>query len=186
MRPTNIIGALAGALLLLTASPATAKPLIHEHVQEAVVEPIPDLCGVAATYTNELTVHEKISLRHGVTYFAANIHGTESYTNDATGKSLTHVFQTNIHDHVITDNGDGTFTILVHDAGNFQVFGPDGTRLFQNTGSFTFEILVAHGGTPADPSDDEFLEFVRVVKDRTGLDDTGDRDFCEDFLFFTS
>jgi hypothetical protein len=31
------------------------------------------------------------------------------------------------------------------------------------------------GGTPTDPSDDEFLEFLGVVKESTGRSD----DFCE-------
>ncbi len=34
--------------------------------------------------------------------------------------------------------------------------------------------LVDNGGTPSDPSDDEFLKFLGVVKESTGRTD----DFC--------
>ena len=41
-----------------------------------------------------------------------------------------------------------------------------------------FKILIDHGGTPTDPSDDEFLEFLGVVKESTGRSD----DFCAAIL----
>jgi hypothetical protein len=55
--------------------------------------------------------------------------------------------------------------------------------LFLVAGMFRFEFLVDHGGTPTDPSDDEELEFVGVVKE-AGRADTANRDFCEDIHEF--
>jgi hypothetical protein len=57
--------------------------------------------------------------------------------------------------------------------------GPDGF-LFLDSGHFRFEILIDLGGTPTDPSDDEFLECLGVVKGPTGRNDTEGRDFCDD------
>jgi hypothetical protein len=44
----------------------------------------------------------------------------------------------------------------------------------RNPGQVRFEILVDHGGTPTDPSDDVELDF-RLVRESTGRSD----DFCE-------
>jgi hypothetical protein len=50
-------------------------------------------------------------------------------------------------------------TLLVLATGSLKVFGPDGEFLFNDPGQIRFELLIDHGGTPTDPSDDEFLEF---------------------------
>ena len=75
----------------------------------------------------------------------------------------------------VTDNGDGTLTILILATGNTVHYGEDGKAIAWNPGQQRIEILVDHGGTPTDPSDDEFLEFLGVVKESTGRSD----DFCE-------
>jgi hypothetical protein len=74
----------------------------------------------------------------------------------------------------ITDNGDGTITILVLATGNAVLYGEDGKALARNPGQIRFEILIDTAGTPSDPSDDEFLAFLGVVKGSTGRSD----DFC--------
>ena len=55
------------------------------------------------------------------------------------------------------------------------LYGEDGKAIARDPGQTRVEILVDHGGTPTDPSDDEFLEFLGVVKESTGRSD----DFCE-------
>jgi hypothetical protein len=74
----------------------------------------------------------------------------------------------------VTDNGDGTLTILALATGNDVFYGPDGKAIGRNPGQIRFEILVDHGGTPTDPSDDVELDF-RLVRESTGRSD----DFCE-------
>jgi hypothetical protein len=64
--------------------------------------------------------------------------------------------------------GDGTLTILVMATGNETVYTPDGKALYRNPGQIRFEILIDHGRTPTNPSDDEFLEFLGLVKGSTG------------------
>jgi hypothetical protein len=74
----------------------------------------------------------------------------------------------------VTDKGDGTLTILALATGNDVFYGPDGKAIGRNPGQVRFEILVDHGGTPTDPSDDVELDF-RLVRESTGRSD----DFCE-------
>ena len=64
------------------------------------------------------------------------------------------------------------------------MYGPDGEFRFSDPGQTRFEVLIDHGGTPTDPSDDEFLEFPGVVKGSTGRNDLEGHDFCADIHEF--
>jgi hypothetical protein len=102
--------------------------------------------------------------RDGLVYFGGNFNVTTVVTNLANDNSLTS-FAT----------GDGTLTILILTTGNEVLYGEDGKVIARNPGQVRVEILIDHGGTPTDPTDDEFLEFLGVVKDSTGRND----DFCK-------
>ncbi|MGH9252657.1 MAG: hypothetical protein ACRD0W_24545, partial [Acidimicrobiales bacterium] len=107
-------------------------------------------------------------------YFQTNLRATNVYTNLDNGNTVTEVVNGVDKDLRVTDNDDGTLTILVLSTGNAAVYGPDGKALARNPGQVRFELLVDHGGTPTDPSDDEELEFLGLVKGSTGRTD----DFC--------
>jgi hypothetical protein len=100
---------------------------------------------------------------------------TVVYTNRANGKTVTLTVVRVTKDLRVTDNGDGTLTILVLATGNDVYYGPDGKAIGRNPGQIRFEILIDHAGTPTDPSDDEFLADLGLVKGSTGRND----DFCE-------
>jgi hypothetical protein len=104
-------------------------------------------------------------------YGHVNVRFTNVYTNVDNGNTVTEVGNVVDKDLRVTDNGDGTLTILVVVTGNETLFGPDGKALARNPGQTRFEILIDHGGTPTDPSDDEFLEDLGVVKGSTGRTD---------------
>jgi hypothetical protein len=87
---------------------------------------------------------------------------------------VTSVENSTFNDVNVTDNGDGTLTILVLGAGNFVTYDQTGKAIARNPGRVFFEVVVDHAGTPQDPTDDEFLE-DRLVRESTGLND----DFCE-------
>ena len=55
------------------------------------------------------------------------------------------------------------------------LYGENSKAIARNLGQIRFEILIDHGGTPNDPSDDEFLADLGVAKGSTGRSD----DFCE-------
>ncbi len=117
---------------------------------------------------------------HGLAYAKETVHGKQVFTNLSNGMSLTHVFNNVTKDLKVVSNGDGTLTILVLATGSNKWYGPDGKLLFNDPGQTRFEVLIDHGGTPNDPTDDEFLEFLGVVKGSTGRNDPQGRDFCAD------
>ena len=181
---SSVVTALVGASAALSA---TAAPLEREQFHETSSEVVED-CGLTIRIDEEvrgtflLNTRGKDKLPYGM----ETVRGSASFTNLATGKSYSTDFNVLFKDHKITDNGDGTFTILVLATGNEKWYGPDGKVLFRNPGQVRFEILIDHGGTPGDPSDDEFLEFLGIVKGSTGRNDLEGRDFCDDLVEFTS
>ena len=181
-----------GATLLLsvlTVGTVAAKPVDRGSFHNVESQVIEDFCG-------DLTVREDVDVRgtflvnprgrDGILYFHENAHGSISWTNLATGKSLTSVFNAVTKDHKITANGDGTYTILVLATGGGKTLGPDGKLLFSDAGQVRFAFVVDFAGTPTDPSDDVFIEDLGLVKGSTGTNDTEGRDFCEDMHDFTS
>jgi len=174
------------AFMSSLAVPAQAKPLERERIHEFGSEVIEDFCGL--TVLEQFDRHINITFNQrgekGIAYFTGNIHGWTSWTNVANGKTLTVVDNFVDKDQKITVNDDGTLTILVLAAGSTKVYGPDGRLLFNDPGQVRFEVLIDHNGTPTDPSDDEFLEFLGVVKGSTGRNDLDGRDFCEDIQTF--
>jgi hypothetical protein len=103
-------------------------------------------------------------------------HTTETgvTTNVANGIAITGTEMTVRRVLQTTDNGDGTLTVLVLLTGNRATYGPDGKAIARDPGQSRSEFLVDHNGTPTDPSDDEVLAFLGVVKESTGRTD----DFC--------
>jgi hypothetical protein len=182
-------GAATLLLSVLTVGAAAAKPLERGSFHDVSSQVIEEFCG-------DLTVREDVDVsgtflfnprgRDGIVYFMDHAHGFVSWTNLATGKSLTSVFNTVSKDQKITDNGDGTFTILVLATGGGKIIGPDGKLLFSDAGQVRFAFVVDFAGTPTDPSDDVFIEDLGLVKGSTGTNDTEGRDFCEDMHEFTS
>lgn len=118
----------------------------------------------------------------GLAYFGFRIRGWDSFTNLANGKTYRGEWVVNDKDLRITDNGDGTLTILVLATGSSKWYDADGKLLFADPGQVRYEVLVDHGGTPADPRDDTWLADLGVVKGSTGRNDLQDNDFCEDLL----
>ena len=73
----------------------------------------------------------------------------------------------------VTDNGDGTLTVIQLSTGNATVYNSSGKAIGRNPGQVRFEFVVDHNGTP-DPTDDILLSET-LVKGSTGRSD----DFCE-------
>jgi hypothetical protein len=115
-------GAVAAMALLLAAlsAPAWAKPYEHEHFQESTSEIIADFCGLTVRIDEQVSGHFLLNAqgKHKLAYAVENIRGTWSVTNLATNKTYTQVFTVNVRDLKVTDNGDGTLTILVLATGN--------------------------------------------------------------------
>jgi hypothetical protein len=171
--------ALGAAAAVMLAAAASAGQIFREtfHEEETFVfNNFCDVPGLAVELeiVRDGSVHAVPHGPDGLAHFGSHVKQTEVYTNLANHKSVTAVLIGNDKDLRVTDNGDGTLTVLVVATGNAVVYREDGKAIARNPGQTRFEILVDHGGTPTDPSDDEFLAFLGVVKESTGRTD----DFC--------
>jgi hypothetical protein len=189
---TRVARALAATCLTafvmgMAAVPTAAVPIDKGKFHDVFSE-VREECDLNILYEEDVQGRFLVNSRgrDGLVYFSSTVRGTQSWTNLATDKSYSTVFNGVDKDQRVTDNGDGTLTILVLVTGNETWYGPDGNVLFRNPGQVRFELLVDHGGTPSDPSDDEFLEFLGVVKGSTGRNDLEGRNFCDDLREFTA
>lgn len=179
---------LAVSGLVTSVGPAAAAPIEHEHFRDVSSEVVDPFCG-------DLRVRIDTDLRGSLlikpqgpdelVYFLESVHGTISYTNLTTNKSFTSVLNFLNKDLKVTDNGDGTLTVLAMFTGVVKHYGPDGRLLFVDSGQIRIELVIDHGGTPTDPADDVVLDDT-VVKPSNGRNDTEGRDFCTDMHLFTS
>jgi hypothetical protein len=170
------LGATAAVTLATTAS---AEQILREKIHEEETFVLNDFCDVPGlTIELAFTLDGRVqAVGHGpdrLAYFLQPATVTRVFTNPATGKSVTDVSKFIDKDLRVTDNGDGTLTILVLSTGNVVLYDETGAVLARNPGQIRYEILVDHGGTPADPFDDEFLADLGLVKGSTGRSD----DFC--------
>jgi hypothetical protein len=170
------LGATAAAMLAVAAS---AEPLLKERFHDEGTFVDQNFCGAGFTVDGTFVVDGRVlAVAHGpdgLTYFVEHIHLTVAYTSRASGKTIALDVTRVTKDLRVTDNGDGTLTILILATGNDVLYGPDGKAIGRNPGQIRFEILVDHAGTPTDPSDDVFLADLGIVKGSTGRSD----DFCE-------
>jgi hypothetical protein len=173
-----LILALATVSLSL-AGLAQAKPLERGTFHAEFTDVAADFCGVGGlTVQSDFVVDGRFKVnRRGpdrLAYYMEHAHVRRVDTNLANGKFVTFESIVTDKDLKVTDNGDGTLTILVLATGNAVLYGMDGKAIARNPGQVRFELLIDHSGTPGDPSDDEFLAFLGVVKESTGRSD----DFC--------
>jgi hypothetical protein len=109
----------------------------------------------------------------GPEYVIQHVRVTVVFTNLANGNTVTSVETSVFKDLQVTENDDGTLTILILGTGNAVVYGPDGKAIARNPGQIRDEIVVDLND-PDDPEDDILLSETRV-KESTGRTD----DFCE-------
>ena len=173
-------------LVLVTAAATTfvavasARQIDSGPIDEVTVVEEENFCGVEGLTVEFVThavgrFHVVSHGRNQLPYFGANLKITEVVTNVDNGNSVMSIGTTRDKDQRVTDNGDGTFTILVLATGNAVLYGPDGKAIARNPGQVRFEILIDNNDTPTNPDDDTFLDVLGEVKESTGRND----DFCE-------
>ena len=175
--------AAAAALTAVASMPlakaASAQPIREEGVFEEtfIIDDFCDLPGL--TVQLDSTTEARFMLiphgPDGLGYGLEHLEITDVFTNLDNGNAVTGKQMLLSKDLRVTDNGDGTLTILGMNAANVVVYGPDGKAIARTPGQIRFEVLIDNGGTPADPSDDEELDFLGIIKGPTGRTD----DFCE-------
>jgi hypothetical protein len=173
------VGIAAGiAVTALGAAPAGARPVDRGPIFEEFSETFTNFCDVPGLTIEVDTVFEGRymfnSRKPGTAPYYLENSSIETVYRNAQGDVVTEHQRVLSKDLKITDNGDGTLTILVLATGNATVTGPDGKAIARNPGQVRFELLYDHNDTLEDPSDDVFLADLGVVKGSTGRSD----DFC--------
>ena len=164
---------------LVVAVPVQAEPghVFREVVHEDDLNVIEDFCDAGLTvqshFVADIGVKAMPRGRDGLIYFANKLRITETFTNVANGKSVVSTVTGIDKDLRVTDNGNGTLTILIVSTGNALVTDASGKAIARNPGQTRFELVVDDGGTPNDPTDDTELS-AEIVKGSTGRTD----DFC--------
>ncbi len=169
----------AAAAALAVATAATAGQVAKDAFHEEGTFVVEDFCAVdgmdvEVSFALDVRVHIVPHGRDRLDYFLQHGERTEVLTNLANGTSISSLTRVIEKDMRVTDNGDGTLTILIQATGNAVLYGSDGKAIARNPGLVRLVILVDHGGTPTDPSDDEFVADLGIVKGSTGRSD----DFC--------
>ena len=189
-RSALLIVSLAIAGALVASTPATATPLEKGRFHDVFTEFFTcESTGTPVQHDGDVWVNFNLNQRGSspFPYDRESVHGTDVFTNLDTGGTFTNVFSVNFKDHVITDNGDGTITILVIGTGGSRYYDTDGNLVLNDPGQIRFSFDVDYNGTPSDPADDiEIPNSFQVVRDSTGRNDTAGRDFCADLVEFTS
>lgn len=174
------LAALLGVALptVVAVAPATARPIERGefHFDDSGV--IKDLCDVPGfDVLFDVVVDGRFSVKShgpdGLLFYAEHSSFTQTLTNPANDLSVfdrTHVTDKDLR---IVDNGDGTLTIQFLITGPSTLYGPNGKAIARNPGQVRFQVVVDHGGTPTDPSDDVELSFEQI-KGSTGRSD----DYC--------
>lgn len=169
--------AVGAVVAVLVTATAWGKPLLNERIHDEGAVVFEDFCGVVGFDVEIAFVFDARLLAvargpDGLAYFIERGKETSVVRNLANpGPTVTAVTTSLNQDMKVTDNGDGTLTILAKGTGNEVFYGPDGDVIARNPGQTRVEILIDHGGTPEDPFDDEFLGVVGVVKGSTGRTD---------------
>lgn len=177
--------ALAGLAFGLGATAADAKPYESVRFDEHDVYVVDDYCGdleVRIEFNDQGHFVIRPTGPDGLPRFSSNHHGSATHTNVATGKAFTIKFDYVNSDVRVTDNGDGTLTILFQVPGHERYYGPEGQLLFMTAGTIRIEAIVDHRGTPSDPSDDLFIS-EELVADHLGQQ--GGSDWCSSFRTLT-
>ena len=170
--------ALGATAAVMLAAAASAGPPFRETIHDEFEFVEENFCDAGLTVEIAVVVDVRVQAaprrRDRLVYFLHHIRETDVFTNLENGKSVRAVSRSIDKDLRVTNNGDGTLTVLILATGNAVVYGENGKAIARNPGQIRIELLIDHGGTPNDPSDDVVLS-EELVKGSTGRSD----DFCE-------
>lgn len=182
----RLLVVLTALALALGAAPALADPPDMVVIEEEFTDVVPDFCGSGVTVQIDVDVRSRQGFRligrDRVAHYHENLRLTETFTNVATGASLTHGLRALFHDLDVSVDDDGIATITVLGTGGDPWFGPDGKLVYNEPGQVRFQLLIDTNGTLDDPSDDTFIADLGTVFGSTGRNDLQGIDFCDAVL----
>ena len=171
-----LLGALlAGTLVAVAGAPASAKVVERESFQDEFSFVDDDFCGAGIAVQGEGVADVRYQVntrgRDGEGYYLEHVRMRTVLTDLATGQTATDIQPNTLSkDQSITDNGDGTLTIVFLGTGGARLYGDDGRIIAKNSGQVRFRIVV---------DAETFEEISREpIFGSTGTND----DFCEAVL----
>ena len=175
---TRVLGSLtaAAALLAVASPPASAAIVESGTFHDEFSDTIKKFCGVRGLTVDIEGVVDgqfKVNARSPgkFDYYQEHVSVTTVFTDQATGQTATDIQPNTVgKDQSITDNGDGTLTIIVLLTGGARTYGDDGSLIASNSGQVRFR----------DTVDAETFELIdtELIFGSTGTND----DFCEAVL----
>jgi hypothetical protein len=177
MRSIGRIGSVLAAAVVgaALAVPVMAAPLDRGtyHFEDTFIDA--DFCGAGLEVQIEIVVDGRFMFnqRGHTAAFNSQEHRRETITNLANGEWVYDDFRVLANDIHVTDNGDGTITVLTMATGPFTLYDSAGKPIARNSGQVRDELVLDYNDTLLDPSDDILISVERV-KDSTGTND----DFC--------
>jgi len=179
----GVLAALGASALVLNAAPAArADQPVVSHFEGALshVEQEDGWCTdvpfpILHEWTFRSTVFEQV--RNGTLFFKVTAVVQSTYTNQDSGTWLRSLSTFKEQDQRVVDNGDGTITIRFRLMENTAYHSPSGALVGKVTGNTTSTVVIDHGGTLDDPSDDTFVS--ETVGDVHGVDTLGGRIDCD-------
>jgi len=192
---TQLLRSLAsGALVALAATsagvagagPAGAGPLDSGRIADHIDEEF-DCNGTPTHQVGDVSGGFTF-VQHGSEfgYYRESVHGTVAFTNLDTGGTYSNRFTQTTKDQRITDNGDGTITIVTQGSGQSSWYDKDGAFVLKDSGMFRFSVDIDLHGTTDEADDTEVPGSGVLLVPRTGRADTADNDFCDDLVRFTT
>jgi hypothetical protein len=164
LRSIATIAAVLAGLIIPTvgvAGTASAAPGEWENFHHEFNFVEEDACGVPGLTLEHALVsdgRERFTVhgRDAMSFYASHEQVTHSVVNVATHETVTQIVTVRFIYLKVTDNGDGTSTLITQRPTRV-VYKQDGQVIARGAGFVRFKELVDNGGTPTDPSDDEFL-----------------------------
>jgi hypothetical protein len=170
MKLVTILAVVATAAAGLAATANAGKVFtetIHVEDNGVALEDFCDVQGltVSLDFVMDIRVHVVPKGREQLDYFLQ--HGTRTEVLSANGVSLRSIANVTEKDMRVTDNGDGTQTVLILATGNAVLYDQSGKAIARNPGQTRFLITFDENG-------EEIPGSRQVVKESTGRSD----DFC--------
>jgi hypothetical protein len=173
----------AVSAVLAASGPAAAQKVVNEKFHDEGSFTDRNFCGVSglvvdATFTVDGHFLGRLQGKNKIFYGMDNTRVVTTFTRRATGQTATDIQPRTLNkDLRITDNGDGTLTIINLATGGERTYGDDGKLIAKNSGQVRFRLVVGDNGTLSDPSDDTLLS-AEMIFGSTGTND----DFCSAIL----
>lgn len=137
----------ASSLVLVAGSPATARVIERGEIHQRFSGVDENFCGaglaVAFGFKVDGRYQVKTRGRDGVGYYMDHVRVVAEFTDLATGKTAKDIQPNTLSkDLKVTDNGDGTLTLIVLLTGGARTYGDDGKLIAKNDGQVRFRIVV--------------------------------------------